>query len=91
MCKFFDLSTFTEALTYKAKDDDVFIVTYPKNGTIWMQIIVYLIQHNGLLPTDRQSYLFSGSVFLEHKGLQGIVAIDRPATIKPHSPAHLVP
>ncbi|KAL3194026.1 hypothetical protein MRX96_001936 [Rhipicephalus microplus] len=39
-----------EGLAYKPKPGDVFIVSYPKCGTTWMQHIVYAIYNDGIPP-----------------------------------------
>ena len=36
-----------QALEYKHKSGDVFVVTYPKNGTTWTQQLVYTIMNDG--------------------------------------------
>ncbi|KAL7491181.1 hypothetical protein ACHAWT_000617 [Skeletonema menzelii] len=56
----FPLDGFRSGLEYKAKDEDVFIVTYPKCGTTWTQHIIYLILNNGepLSPDQRLDIVF---------------------------------
>ncbi|KAL1425328.1 hypothetical protein MTO96_019269 [Rhipicephalus appendiculatus] len=39
-----------EALTYKPKPGDVFVVSFPKSGSTWMQQIVYAIYNDGAKP-----------------------------------------
>ena len=38
---------FQPSLEYKPADSDIFIATYPKCGTTWMQYIVYLLKNKG--------------------------------------------
>ena len=39
-----------ESINFPAQDDDIFIVTYPKNGTTWTQQIVYCLLNDGKPP-----------------------------------------
>lgn len=82
--------TFLDSLSYEAKEDDLFIATYPKNGTTWTQQIVYLIQHQAQ-PPDSFDHLYSNSVFLEMKGKEAIKRIQPPGSIKVHLPLELTP
>lgn len=43
----FPVQGFESCLQYAAQPNDVFVATYPKCGTTWMQYIVYLILHQG--------------------------------------------
>lgn len=55
MPKGFPVEGFVSGLQYKAGPDDLFIATYPKCGTTWMQHIVYLILNNGKpLPAEKR-------------------------------------
>ncbi|KAJ7374484.1 hypothetical protein OS493_004821 [Desmophyllum pertusum] len=38
---------------FQTKADDVFIVSYPKSGTTWVQEIVWQIYHNGAINSKR--------------------------------------
>jgi len=56
---------------FEVRDDDIWIVTYPKCGTTWTQEIVWHIMNDvnreaGELP------LFSRSPFLEFQGIQSV-------------------
>lgn len=86
----FSLETLEQAINYKPKKGDVFIATYPKNGTTWMQQIVYLIQHDAI-PPETFDDLYANSVFLEMFGPQGLQAMKPPGSIKIHLPADLAP
>ena len=44
--KFIEQKNLDKLNDLRLRDDDVWIVSYPKAGTTWMQYIVYLI-HNG--------------------------------------------
>ncbi|CAF2755760.1 unnamed protein product, partial [Rotaria sp. Silwood2] len=42
-----DADNFLSGLQYKAQPGDIFIATYPKSGTTWMEVIVYSLLNNG--------------------------------------------
>lgn len=41
------LKTIEQLKTFDVRDDDVFVITYPKSGTHWIMEIVHLIYNNG--------------------------------------------
>mmetsp|Transcript_634 Transcript_634/g.1503 ORF Transcript_634/g.1503 Transcript_634/m.1503 type:complete len:310 (+) Transcript_634:65-994(+) len=43
----FPVDGFISGLSYEASKNDLFVATYPKNGTTWTQHIVYLILNDG--------------------------------------------
>ncbi|KAH8020442.1 hypothetical protein HPB51_001740 [Rhipicephalus microplus] len=49
------------AMDYVHRKDDLFIVTYVKCGTTWMQHIVYLIQNDGVPPANAVHNLFASA------------------------------
>lgn len=81
----FSDASLRSCLDYKARDDDNFIVTYPKNGTTWTQQILILLFNDGILPEQVLTKgLFSMSPFLESSGAEGTLGINRPFAIKTH-------
>ncbi|XP_037034685.1 sulfotransferase 1C2-like [Bradysia coprophila] len=81
----FSFETCLSALNYKPLDDDIFIVTYPKNGTTWTQQIVILLQNNGTLPDDvAKGDMSLRSPFLEYRGTESLKQLTRPYSIKTH-------
>ena len=55
MPKGFPVEGFISGLTYEAEENDLFVATYPKCGTTWMQHMVYLILNDGRpLPADKR-------------------------------------
>ncbi|KAH6926191.1 hypothetical protein HPB50_015803 [Hyalomma asiaticum] len=79
-----------EALGYKPRPDDIFIVSYPKCGTTWMQHIVYSILNKGPPPTDLLERT-KAMPFLELQGAASAEAMPRPGAIKTRMPFHLHP
>lgn len=90
LCRAFNCETFLESLTYQPKPGDVFIATYPKNGTTWMQMIVYLLQHDAVSPCDEEYYK-TQTIFLEWAGKKTAESLVQPASIKAHMPANIIP
>lgn len=87
--------TFTDrnmrtALSYKPLDGDVFVVSYPKCGTTWMQHIVYCIFRDGVPPKNLMEFM-NMAPFLELLGGEGAQAMPRPNGIKTHLPFNKQP
>ncbi|KAG0417304.1 hypothetical protein HPB47_005704 [Ixodes persulcatus] len=78
------------ALGYKPIPGDVFIVSYPKCGTTWMQHIVYNIL-NGRTPPANIVDARREMPFLEVQGAESIKEMPRPGAIKTHMPCRLQP
>lgn len=86
----FKLELLEEAINYKPKKGDLFIATYPKNGTTWMQQIVHLIQ-NDAIPPETSAHLYANNFFIDMLGLEGLKSIKQLGSIKTHLPAELAP
>lgn len=79
-----------EALSYRPRPDDIFIVSYPKCGTTWMQHIVYNIL-NDKPPEGGFLELSKAMPYLEMQGAESAAEMARPGAIKTHMPFHLQP
>jgi len=86
----FPLEAFSSALAYRAAPDDIFISTYPKCGTTWVQNIVYLISHDGV-PLPGEKTMTLEIPHLEEVGAATIQALQRPRCIKTHLPFSMTP
>eukprot|EP00057_Strongylocentrotus_purpuratus_P008188 XP_011662662.1 PREDICTED: sulfotransferase 1A1 [Strongylocentrotus purpuratus] len=53
------------AKNFKVRDDDLFLTTYPKSGTTWVQQIVLLIHHDGDKSKLEGKHIFSMVPFIE--------------------------
>lgn len=78
-------------LSYQAKSNDLFIVSYPRSGTTWMQNIVYNLLNNGQPFDISIDDFFQQNPHLEVDGKQAIDMMQRPGAIKTHLPMHRVP
>ncbi|XP_075555224.1 sulfotransferase ssu-1-like [Dermacentor variabilis] len=87
---FFNDDLVRSALNYKPEPGDVFIATYPKCGTTWVQYIVYGIFNRGTFPKDPLEFMLA-SPFLEMLGAEAAQKMPRPGTIKTHMPFGKVP
>ncbi|XP_062581414.1 sulfotransferase 1 family member D1-like [Saccostrea cucullata] len=83
---------------FDVRDDDVFIVTFPKAGTTWLQEIVWLIVNDGDTQKAKGEQVYFRSPFLEFKdlvlnevGLELAKPMPSPRVIKTHLPVDLAP
>nr|XP_042121447.1 sulfotransferase 2A1-like isoform X2 [Peromyscus maniculatus bairdii] len=74
------------------RDEDTFILTYPKSGSNWMKEIVCLIQSKGD-PTWVQSVpIWDRSLSIEsQRGYQKLINKEGPRLINSHLPFHFFP
>lgn len=86
----FPIEGFESALTYEARVDDIFISTYPKCGTTWMQHVVWLLLHGGQ-PLGPEQRMTTCIPHLEEVGRECIEALAPPRVIKTHLPFALCP
>ncbi|XP_072042745.1 sulfotransferase 1C4-like [Amphiura filiformis] len=89
--------------TWEARPEDIFVVSYAKAGTTWIQEVVSAIANKGDLEKLNKSHTFFRVPFLEFKFFMGSVALQvpevhtivdkmkSPRTIKSHLPGHLLP
>lgn len=82
--KLYDPQIIRSAMAYTARANDVFIVTIPKSGTTWMQVIVHALLTNGRAFDDDIDDYIARNPFLEMHGQQAIETMRRPGAIKTH-------
>lgn len=62
---------------FTVREDDVWIITFPKCGTTWTQEMVWLIDHDLDFETARATNVLDRSVFLELSAVaQEVVGVD---------------
>lgn len=86
----FPVENFDSALKYEAQPSDIFISTFPKCGTTWMQYLVYLLQHEGR-PLSKGEKLLNIIPHLEELGGAYVAAMAAPRVIKTHLPFDMAP
>lgn len=72
-------------LAYKPRPGDVFITSYPKCGTTWMQYIVYNILTDAMGYEDKLDF-YLRMPFLEKQGAQAAIYGRKPGAFKTHLP-----
>ncbi|XP_075750475.1 sulfotransferase 2A2-like [Rhipicephalus microplus] len=77
------------AMDYVHRKGDIFIVTYVKCGTTWMQHIVYLIQNDGVPPENAVKF-YRASPFIEVCGAECMQWVKTPGAVKTHLPLHQI-
>ncbi|GFU26033.1 sulfotransferase 1C4 [Nephila pilipes] len=99
LCNGFNLPSFAikflkeEYDTYEARDDDIYVVSYPKTGTTWLQEIIYLIQSNVDLDSARKLNLDERFPYIEHSktNFNEVKNMSSPRLLKTHLPYSLLP
>ncbi|GIY63112.1 sulfotransferase 1C2A [Caerostris extrusa] len=86
----FSPKCFQEAMEYKPKPGDVFIDTYPKCGTTWMQNVAMYIFRKGKGLEDPSEFL-KFAPFIDMLGIEGINNMPRPGAFKTHLPYTYMP
>ncbi|XP_044249895.1 sulfotransferase 1 family member D1-like [Drosophila takahashii] len=85
---------------FETRDSDVFVVTFMKAGTTWMQELAWLLLNKMDYETAKSSYAMHRSVFLEESAVNPAVPDSislcnkmkgNPRLIKSHLPAQLLP
>jgi hypothetical protein len=79
----FPIEGFESGQRYRAAPGDIFVATYPKCGTTWMQYIVYLLLH-GAEPLRSGERLDAVFPHLEEVGADVVRALPEPRLIKTH-------
>ncbi|XP_073839454.1 sulfotransferase 1B1-like [Musca autumnalis] len=95
-----DESVLEQVMQFEVKEDDVYVVTFPKCGTTWIQEATWLLVHNLDFETAQKVQLVHRSPFMELKGfyagfmfdtLKAAMNSPSPRVLKSHLPAHLIP
>jgi hypothetical protein len=86
----FPVEGFDSGQRYRAAPGDIFVATYPKCGTTWMQYIVYLLLH-GAEPLRSGERLDAVFPHLEEVGEDAVRALPEPRLIKTHLPFERTP
>lgn len=82
-------SALESVAAFVPEDDDVYVVSYPKSGTTWLQYIVYLlVRRRRLGPDERLTDRFP---HLEEVGADVVASMPRPRLIKTHLRREMTP
>ncbi|XP_077538151.1 sulfotransferase ssu-1-like isoform X3 [Haemaphysalis longicornis] len=76
-CEHFPEEILRGALGYQHRPGEVYIVTYPKCGTTWMQHIMYNIYSRGE-PPPTVGHFFHNMPFLERHGVEALEGLTCP-------------
>ncbi|HEX5868809.1 MAG TPA: sulfotransferase domain-containing protein [Longimicrobium sp.] len=79
-------------LEYEGSPDDIFIVTYPRSGTTWLQMIVYQLTTDGAMDfahIDEVSPYLEVTMIPRGRKISDLRAT--PRVVKSHLPYHEIP
>ena len=86
----FPPSGLESAHRYEPESGDIFVASYPKCGTTWLQHIVYLLLNDGL-PIAAETSLTEIFPHLEEVGREYVAALPKPRLIKTHLSLSMTP
>ncbi|KAH6919829.1 hypothetical protein HPB50_029182 [Hyalomma asiaticum] len=89
LSKHFPDDALLSALAYIPQAGDIFIASYPKCGTTWMQHIVYNIMVDAEEPREPLD-MFVRLPFLEMRGADCATFAPKPAALKTHLCFHKI-
>lgn len=85
----FPVAGLDSGMRYRPAAGDIFVCTYPKCGTTWVQYIVYLLVRRRPIAADESlTILFP---HLEEVGAEPVEAMPQPRLIKTHLPLRMTP
>ncbi|KAG8431201.1 hypothetical protein GDO86_019255 [Hymenochirus boettgeri] len=83
---------------FQARDDDIYIITYPKSGTTWMSEIIDVVLSDGDIERSKRDSIYNKVPMLEFDapglippGSQQLESVPSPRVIKTHLPISLIP
>ncbi|XP_050392736.1 sulfotransferase 1B1 [Patella vulgata] len=78
---------------FQIREDDVWVLSYPKAGTTWMEEIVYLIMNDLDIVKARSKIIEERIPFFEYAypGFKAVTAMESPRIIKSHLPMSFLP
>ncbi|XP_049315269.1 sulfotransferase 1 family member D1 isoform X1 [Bactrocera dorsalis] len=91
---------FKRIYEFEVRNDDVFIVTFPKCGTTWMQEAAWLLLNNLDYEEASRAHLLKRSVYMDismlydpryEDSVKLAEQLKSPRCIKSHLPPHLLP
>ncbi|HEY5623540.1 MAG TPA: sulfotransferase domain-containing protein [Gammaproteobacteria bacterium] len=86
----FPPDNFDTALEYAAEPGDIFIASYPKSGTTWVQYMAYLLKSDGrALPPGEM--LGDAIPHLEEVGRETAERVPKPRILKTHFTSDMTP
>ncbi|XP_035218190.1 sulfotransferase 1E1-like [Stegodyphus dumicola] len=99
ICNGFSLPSFAikflqeEAKSYEAREDDIYVVSYPKTGTTWLQEIVFIIHSNLDFNAAKTTDLHQRFPYIEHAktNYNYVKNMESPRLLKTHLPFSLLP
>jgi hypothetical protein len=88
--KYFDINLFRSVFDYEAQPDDIFIVSYPRSGTIRTAVIVYSLLRNGQPFNANMKDFLSRMPFIDRFGKEAATNMVHPGAIRTHFPFNYV-
>ncbi|XP_002412156.4 sulfotransferase ssu-1 [Ixodes scapularis] len=88
--RYFPEENLRSAIAYKPRPGELFVASYMKCGTTWMQTIVYGILNDGTPPQDSIDFMLR-SPYIDLLGAEAADKMPGPGAIKTHLPFEKVP